>query len=78
MFASAGERASVADGSTIDAEGCLWNARMIAGDLVRDAPDGTVERRTSTLTRPRGAIFIPDKIRLGSVPGIDHGRVARA
>ena len=37
--------AGVADGSTIDEEGCVWNAQLISGDLVRYAPDGTVERR---------------------------------
>jgi len=35
----------VADGSTVDAEGCVWNAQLISGDLVRYAPDGSVERR---------------------------------
>jgi sugar lactone lactonase YvrE len=35
----------VADGSTIDEEGCMWNAQVISGDLVRYAPDGRVERR---------------------------------
>jgi L-arabinonolactonase len=35
----------VADGSTIDDEGCVWNAQLISGDLVRYAPDGSVERR---------------------------------
>ena len=33
-----------ADGSTVDAEGFVWNARVIAGELVRYAPDGTVDR----------------------------------
>jgi sugar lactone lactonase YvrE len=32
-------------GSTVDAEGYLWNAPLISGDLVRYAPDGQVERR---------------------------------
>ena len=35
----------VPDGSTVDEEGCLWNAELISGDLVRYAPDGTVERK---------------------------------
>ncbi len=35
----------VPDGSTIDAEGCLWNAELITGDLVRYDPDGNVERK---------------------------------
>lgn len=33
-----------ADGSTVDAEGCLWNAAVYVGRLVRYRPDGTVER----------------------------------
>ena len=33
--------AGFADGSTVDAEGYVWNARVIAGELVRYAPDGT-------------------------------------
>jgi len=35
----------VPDGSTVDAEGCLWNAELISGDLVRYDPDGNVERK---------------------------------
>jgi L-arabinonolactonase len=36
--------AGFADGSTVDAEGFVWNARVIAGELVRYAPDGSVDR----------------------------------
>ena len=35
----------VADGSTVDEEGFMWNAQLISGDLVRYATDGSVERR---------------------------------
>ncbi len=45
VFASFQNDPGVADGSTVDAEGCLWNAQLISGDLVRYAPDGCVERR---------------------------------
>ena len=45
VFASFRDDAGVADGSTVDQEGCLWNAQLISGDLVRYAPDGQVERR---------------------------------
>ncbi len=45
LFASTKADDGVADGSTVDAEGYLWNAQLISGDLVRYAPDGTVERR---------------------------------
>jgi sugar lactone lactonase YvrE len=33
-----------ADGSTVDAEGCLWNAQVYDGKLKRYTPDGKVER----------------------------------
>ncbi|OIU88213.1 SMP-30/gluconolactonase/LRE family protein [Microbacterium sp. AR7-10] len=37
-------RGGGADGSTVDAEGYLWNALVYDGKLVRYAPDGTVDR----------------------------------
>jgi sugar lactone lactonase YvrE len=33
-----------ADGSTVDAEGYLWNAQVYDGKLIRYAPDGEVDR----------------------------------
>lgn len=45
VFATTKDDAGVADGSTVDEEGCLWNAQVIGGELVRYTPDGTVERR---------------------------------
>jgi sugar lactone lactonase YvrE len=45
VFATTKDDPGVADGSTVDAEGCMWNAQVIGGELVRYAPDGTVERR---------------------------------
>ncbi len=39
------------DGSTIDAEGYLWNAQFNGGRLVRYAPDGSIAR---TVTLPIG------------------------
>jgi len=45
LFASFANDAGVADGSTVDEEGGVWNAQLISGDLVRYAPDGSVERR---------------------------------
>ena len=44
VFASFRNDAGVADGSTVDAEGYLWNAQLISGDLVRYAPDGKTDR----------------------------------
>lgn len=45
VFADLAGDEGVADGSTVDAEGYVWNAQLVAGELVRYAPDGTVERR---------------------------------
>jgi sugar lactone lactonase YvrE len=45
VWASFKGDAGVADGSTIDEEGFVWNAQLISGDLVRYAPDGSVDRR---------------------------------
>ena len=45
VFATTREVRGVPDGSTVDAEGCLWNAELISGDLVRYDPNGDVERR---------------------------------
>ncbi|MGR8919903.1 MAG: SMP-30/gluconolactonase/LRE family protein [Gammaproteobacteria bacterium] len=44
-FASTADEAGFFDGSTVDAEGCVWNALVIGGELIRYAPDGTEERR---------------------------------
>ena len=45
VFASTKNDLGFADGSTVDAEGFVWNAQVISGDLIRYSPDGRVERR---------------------------------
>lgn len=45
LFTSLENELGFADGSTVDAEGCVWNAQVVGGDLVRYAPDGEIERR---------------------------------
>lgn len=32
------------DGSTVDAEGYIWNAHVFGGKIIRYAPDGTIDR----------------------------------
>lgn len=44
-FASTKDEAGFFDGSTVDAEGCVWNALVIGGELIRYSPDGAIERR---------------------------------
>jgi sugar lactone lactonase YvrE len=38
------EKYGFPDGSTIDAQGFLWNARWDGGCIIRWAPDGTIDR----------------------------------
>ncbi|MGH8598232.1 MAG: SMP-30/gluconolactonase/LRE family protein [Gammaproteobacteria bacterium] len=44
-FASTADDPGFFDGSTVDAEGGIWNALVIGGDLIRYTPDGEIERR---------------------------------
>ena len=63
VFATTKDDPGVADGSTVDAEGCLWNAQLIGGELVRYAPDGKVERRIGMPVRNvTSVIFGGDKL----------------
>lgn len=45
VLATTEDDLGVPDGSTVDEEGFMWNAQVIGGQLVRYAPDGSVERR---------------------------------
>jgi sugar lactone lactonase YvrE len=46
------------DGSTVDAEGCLWNAEFNAGRIVRYAPDGRVAQVIDApVPRPTACAF---------------------
>jgi L-arabinonolactonase len=63
VFATTKNDPGVADGSTVDEEGCMWNAQVIGGDLVRYAPDGSVERRIGMPVRNiTSVIFGGDKL----------------
>ena len=79
MFASFADDAGVADGSTVDEEGCLWNAQLISGDLVRYAPDGTVERRIGMPVRNITSVMFGgdklDEIYVTSMARVKHPAV---
>jgi L-arabinonolactonase len=63
IFATTKDDEGVADGSTVDAEGCMWNAQLISGDLVRYTPDGKVERKIGMPVRNiTSVIFGGDKL----------------
>ena len=49
IFTSLVDEPGFADGSTVDADGYLWNAQVIGGELIRYTPEGKVDLR---LTMP--------------------------
>ena len=79
VFASTKDDTGVADGSTVDAEGCLWNAQLISGELVRYAPDGSVERRIGMPVRNITSIIFGgpklDEIYVTSMARVKHPAV---
>jgi sugar lactone lactonase YvrE len=57
MFFEAPDR-GVPDGSAIDVEGCLWNARWDAGAVLRITPDGKIDRILELpVSRPTSCAF---------------------
>jgi L-arabinonolactonase len=69
----------LADGSTVDAEGFLWNAQVIGGELVRYAPDGTVDRRIGMPVRNVTSVMFGgeklDDIYVTSMSRVEHPAV---
>lgn len=76
VFASTQEDAGFADGSTVDAEGYLWNAQVISGDLIRYAPDGHVDRKISMPVRNITSVMFGgqdlDEIYVTSMARVSH------
>jgi sugar lactone lactonase YvrE len=79
VFASFAGDPGVADGSTVDAEGCLWNAQLISGDLVRYGPDGRVDRRIGMPVRNITSVMFGgerlDEIYVTSMARVKHPAV---
>ncbi|MCY6381826.1 SMP-30/gluconolactonase/LRE family protein [Hoeflea prorocentri] len=61
VFVSGGP--GLPDGSTMDADGCLWTARFSAGRVIRYAPDGRVDRVIDLpVENPTAATFAGDDL----------------
>ncbi|GAA4356937.1 SMP-30/gluconolactonase/LRE family protein [Variovorax defluvii] len=75
-FASTSGDAGLADGSTVDAEGCVWNAQVISGDLIRYTPDGALERRIGMPVRNITSVMFGgdrlDEIYVTSMGRVSH------
>jgi L-arabinonolactonase len=58
LFSTMGDRPGVPDGSSVDAEGFVWNAVFDGGCLVRYAPDGRISRTVRLpVSRPTACAF---------------------
>lgn len=76
LFASTEELIGVSDGSTVDAEGYMWTAELISGELVRRAPDGEEERRIGMPVKNVTSVMFGgdnlDEIYVTSMARVDH------
>ena len=58
VLIAAGAAPGRPDGSTLDEEGCLWNARYGGGVVVRIAPDGRIDRTIALpVSQPTSCAF---------------------
>ena len=58
VFVDLHQRGGRPDGSTVDADGCLWNAEVATGRVVRYAPDGReILALAMPVTRPTSLAF---------------------
>lgn len=87
VFASTRNDGGFADGSTVDAEGYVWNAQVISGNLIRYAPDGSVDlaigmpvRNITSVTfggERLDEIFVTSMARVSHPAAHDHFAVER-
>ncbi|MEM7462673.1 MAG: SMP-30/gluconolactonase/LRE family protein [Pseudomonadota bacterium] len=79
IFATTKDHEGVPDGSTVDEEGFLWNAELISGDLVRYAPDGTIDRKIGMPVRNITSVMFGgdrlDEIYVTSMARVKHPAV---
>ena len=63
----------------MDAEGCLWNAELISGELVRYDPEGNVERKIGMPVRNITSVMFGgdelDEIYVTSMARVKHPAV---
>ena len=75
-FASTKDDDGICDGSTVDAEGCVWTAELRTGELVRRTPDGEEERRVGMPVKNITSVMFGgdnlDEIYVTSMARIDH------
>ena len=76
VFVSTAGSASICDGSTVDAEGCVWTAELITGEIVRRTPDGEEERRIGMPVRNVTSVMFGgdnlDELYVTTMARIDH------
>jgi len=79
LFASTAQDSGFADGSTVDAEGFMWNAQVISGDLIRYAPDGSVDLKIGMPVRNITSVMFGgdklDEIYVTSMARVAHPAV---
>jgi sugar lactone lactonase YvrE len=67
------------DGSAIDAEGFLWNARFAGSCLIRFKPDGTVDRKIDLpVSQPTSCCFGGPDLTTLYVTSARHGLAGKA
>lgn len=79
VFVELTDDPGVFDGSTVDEEGFVWNAQVIGAQLVRYAPDGTVDRRIGMPVKNVTSVMFGgpklDTLYVTSMSRVDHPAV---
>jgi len=79
VFADTKSVQGIPDGSTVDSEGCMWNAELITGDLVRYDSEGRIERKIGMPVRNITSVMFGgeklDEIYVTSMARVAHPAV---